>query len=270
MSRVVAVNRASNHANLVHNDDFARSHGFQGGLVPGVDVYAYLTRLAIEHFGREWLERGEGEVRFVRPVYNGDQLDIDATLEADGKLTVAARCAGELRAFLTASNRTTNEIDARDVIPESAIFAPKLRAARQSFHEGMVLGSLVVTLSESQCVSQLAEVGETLDFYRLERLVHPGHLLRFADEVLSANVELPPWMHVSSSVRHHRLVHWNESLTVRARVMGTFVRKRNEFVQLDILMSGLDGRPCMRVLPYTAIYKPFFRRVRQGSAGSTN
>ena len=259
--RVVAVNRASNHPNLVHNDDYARSLGFQGGLVPGVDVYAYLTRPAVDHWGRDWPERGEGKVRFVKPVYDRDQLDIDATNDGSGKLTITARCAGEVRALLNASNGQTDELESTDIIPESPVFEPKLKAARQSFYVGMVLGSLAVTLTETECMHQLAEVGDALDFYRLERIVHPGHLLRFADEVLSANVDLPPWLHVGSSVRHYGLVRWDESLTVRARVMGTFVRKRNQFIQLDVLMSRLDGRPCMRVSPYTAIYKPFFRRA---------
>ena len=259
--RVVAFNRAANHPNLVHNDDYARKLGFQGGLVPGVDVYAYLTRPAIEHFGRQWLERGEGEVRFVRPVYEGDELEIDATREGSGELTIAARCAGDVRALLTARCDLTHEFDRMDIIPESPLFEPKLKAARKSFYVGMVLGSLAVTLTESDCVSQLAEVSEELDFYRLERIVHPGHLLRSADEILSANVDLPPWLHIASDVRHYGLVHWGESLTVGARVMATFVRKRNQFIQLDVLISGVDGRPRVRVLPYTAIYKPFFRRA---------
>lgn len=258
MLRVVASNRAFNHPNLVHNDEYARSLGFRGGLVPGVDVYAYLTRPTVEHFGHEWLERGTGDVRFVKPVYDRDQLDIDTALEEGDQLTVTARCAGEVRAFLTARPAPTNEVDPPGVIPESPVFEPKLKAARRSFQVGMVLGSLAVTLAESECRRQLAEVSETLDLYRLERIVHPAHLLRFADDVLSANVDLPPWLHVGSSVRHLGLVHWNESLTVRARVMATFVRKRNQFIQLDVLLSGTDGRPRMRVSPYTAIYKPSF------------
>ena len=256
--RVVATNRATEHPNLVHNDDYARSVGFQGGLVPGVDVYAYLTRPAIDRFGREWLERGEGEVRFVKPVYDGDELDIDVTDEGDGELTVEARCGGQLRALLIARDRAAEEFDTRDVIPEASVFKPKLKASRRSFHEGMVLGSLSVTLTEGDCTTQLAEVHEVLDLYALERIVHPGHLLRFADEILAANVDLPPWMHVGSAVHHHGLVRWNEALSVRARVMATFDRRGNEFIQLDVLLSGANGRPRMRVSPYTAIYKPSF------------
>lgn len=235
--------------------------GFQGGLVPGVDVYSYLTRPAVEHFGRGWLERGTGDVRFVKPVYDRDQLDIDVTTAAGGELTIEARCGGEVRAILIARFTPAHEPDAPDVIPDSPVFEPKLEAARRSFPVGMVLGSLAVNLTESECVRQLAEVGETLDLYRIERIVHPGHLLRFADEVLSRNVNLPPWLHVGSSVRNYGLVHWDESITVRARVMATFLRKRNQFIQLAVLMAGVDGRPCIRVSPYTAIYKPFFRGV---------
>ena len=259
MLRVVAVNRASNHPNLVHNDEYARKVGFQGGLVPGVDVYAYLTRPAVEQFGETWLERGEGEVRFVKPVYDGDELDIDARHEGTGELAITARCAGEVRALLTARDGPMHEFDAADIIPESPVFEPKLKAARKSFYVGMVLGSQAVTFAESDCIRQLAEVGETLDVYRLLRIVHPGHLLRLADQVLSANVDLPPWLHIGSSVRHYGLVRWDESVNVRARVTATFGRKRNQFIQLDVLMSGVDGRPRMRVMPYTAIYKPFFR-----------
>jgi hypothetical protein len=255
--RVVAFNRAAEHPNRVHNDEYARTVGFRGGLVPGVDVYAYLTRPAVEHFGKRWLERGQGEVRFVRPVYDGDQLDI----ETSDHLTVTASCGGEVRAVLTCREASTHELEQTDGIPETPVFAPKLKAVRESFHDGMVLGSLAVTLTERDCVNQLKEVGETLDLYRAERIVHPGHLLRFADEVLSANVDLPPWLHAGSFVHNFGLVHWNESMTVRARVMATYARKGHEFVELDVLACDSDGRPRFRVLPYKAIYKPFFGRT---------
>lgn len=257
--RVVAVNRATNHPNLLHNDEYARHVGFSGGLVPGVDVYAYLSRSAVEHFGRGWLDRGAGEVRFLRPVYDGDQLDIEAARGGNEDLAITARCGEEVRAVLTARLAPTVELEPTDVIPVAPVFDPKLKADRKSFHEGMTLGSLAVTMSESACMSQLAEVSEVLHLYRRERIVHPGHLLRFADAILSANVDLPPWMHVGSVIRHHGLVHWNESLTVRARVMAIFVRKRHEFIQLEVLVAGVDDRPRLRVMPYTAIFKPFFR-----------
>src|SRR5690242_19182635 len=75
--RVRAHNTATASANKIHDDEVARSLGFSGGLVPGVDVYAYLTHLPVEKWGREFLQRGRMAARFVRPVYDGDDLEVD-------------------------------------------------------------------------------------------------------------------------------------------------------------------------------------------------
>ena len=40
--RVSAFNTAHDSENKIHDDDVARRFGFQGGLVPGVEVYAYM------------------------------------------------------------------------------------------------------------------------------------------------------------------------------------------------------------------------------------
>jgi hypothetical protein len=39
---VVAFNTATASTNKIHDDQVAQQLGFRGGLVPGVDVYAYL------------------------------------------------------------------------------------------------------------------------------------------------------------------------------------------------------------------------------------
>ena len=46
--------------------------GFIGGLVPGVDVMAYMMHLPVAKWGRAFLERGLIEARFVKPVYDGE------------------------------------------------------------------------------------------------------------------------------------------------------------------------------------------------------
>ena len=41
---VVAKNYGADHANKIHSDEGAAKYGFAGALVPGVGLYAYLTR----------------------------------------------------------------------------------------------------------------------------------------------------------------------------------------------------------------------------------
>ena len=41
---VIAKNYGADHANKIHSDEGAAKYGFAGALVPGVGLYAYLTR----------------------------------------------------------------------------------------------------------------------------------------------------------------------------------------------------------------------------------
>jgi hypothetical protein len=46
---VAAFNTAHDSENKIHDDATARRFGFGGGLVPGVDVYAYMTHMPVAH-----------------------------------------------------------------------------------------------------------------------------------------------------------------------------------------------------------------------------
>ena len=49
--RVSAYNTAHDSDNKIHDDAFARSLGFGGGMVPGVAVYGYMTHLPVDALG---------------------------------------------------------------------------------------------------------------------------------------------------------------------------------------------------------------------------
>ncbi len=66
------------HENKIHEDDLARQYGFKGGLVPGVTVYAWMTHPVVEALGAEWLERGEFQTRFAKPIYYEEPATIRA------------------------------------------------------------------------------------------------------------------------------------------------------------------------------------------------
>ena len=93
--RVSAYNTAKASENKIHDDATARRFGFTGGLVGGVHVYAYMTHLPVAHWGRAWLERGTGDCKFAKPVYEGDIAEITAEETADG-LALTVHSHGEL------------------------------------------------------------------------------------------------------------------------------------------------------------------------------
>ena len=62
--RVVAFNTATESTNRMHDDSVAATFGFRGGLVPGVDVWAYLTRPCVDRWGVDFLSGGTMDARF--------------------------------------------------------------------------------------------------------------------------------------------------------------------------------------------------------------
>src|SRR6201997_617510 len=93
--RVEAYNTAKLSENKMHDETVARRFGFSGGLVPGVDVMAYMMHVPIARWGRAFLERGLIEARFVKPVYDGEIADVTAT-ESDGVLSIEVESRGQL------------------------------------------------------------------------------------------------------------------------------------------------------------------------------
>src|SRR5215468_3108804 len=100
--RVSAYNTAKQSENKMHDDTVARRYGFSGGLVPGVDVMAYMMHLPVRQWGRAFLERGLIEARFIKPVYDGENAEVSA-IESDGVLTLEVESRGELCATGSAS-----------------------------------------------------------------------------------------------------------------------------------------------------------------------
>src|SRR5690348_4786665 len=100
--RIQAYNTSKHSENKIHDDAVARRYGFSGGLVPGVDVMAYMMHLPVAKWGRAFLERGLIEARFVKPVYDGEIAEATAD-ESNGVLTIQVHSRGQLCASGTAS-----------------------------------------------------------------------------------------------------------------------------------------------------------------------
>src|SRR5256714_12496097 len=100
--RVQAYNTAKLSENKMHDDTVAKRFGFSGGLVPGVDVMAYMMHLPVAKWGRAFLERGLIEARFVKPLYDGEIADVSGE-ENNGALSIRGDSRGQLCATGSAS-----------------------------------------------------------------------------------------------------------------------------------------------------------------------
>ena len=87
--RVTAKNFSQSNENRMHSDEVAQKYGFKGALVPGVAVYGHLTHPLVEQLGESWLSKSVSKVRFIKPAYHGDQLDVTC-IEDEPVITFSA------------------------------------------------------------------------------------------------------------------------------------------------------------------------------------
>jgi acyl dehydratase len=257
--RVVARNTATASANKIHDDAVARRYGFAGGLVPGVDVYAYMTHPPAAAWGLDWLERGSMRARFLAPVYEGEEVVVVAgelgpspgehrmALELRGP-DGAVRASGEAQLPEDTVPRPSGDWAAVDQADDPPEASPACLAA------GTALALAPHGFHADNAAEYLAEIGESLPLYTDHGVAHPGWLLRDANRVLSANVRLGPWIHVESVVQHHGLVH-DGVVHARATVTREWEHKGHRFVELDVGLVTGDDRVVAHVV-HTAIYRP--------------
>jgi acyl dehydratase len=256
---LVAQNDAVESENKIHDDAVARKFGFEGGLVPGVTVFGYLTWPAVSEWGRAWLESGTITARFAAPVYDGDQVEVVGEWQG-GELQITACTGGGQRATAAAGmpDRVSEPLALVD-FPNDPIPSPDERPpATPEVLGAITLGVVERTWRADLAGDYLALVSDDLAVYRDPPVAHPGWLLRAANYVLSRSVRLGPWIHVESEVRNHSVVTDGEVVATRGRVVDLFDRGGHRFVALDVLTSVGD-RPVTSVR-HTAIYEP--RQVR--------
>jgi acyl dehydratase len=252
---VVAFNTARDSENKMHDDAIAQRYGFSGGLVPGVDVYAYMAHPAVAHWGPAFLEQGMLEARFLKPVYDGETAVVTAGETADG-LAIEVTSRGELCA--TGGARLLHATPpGLDTFAAVAAGDPSARppADETTLKEGTPLGIRPLRLTPEGIAQYVADVRETDPLYVREGLSHPGLLPRLFNWALMHNVVLGPWIHVGSRVDHFAAARAGDELTVRARVSGNYERKGHRFVALDGLVVA-NGRTPIARLAHTAIYRP--------------
>lgn len=255
---LIAFNTATASENKIHDDAVASRFGFTGGLVPGVDVFAYLAHAPMAKWGKDWLSGGYMQARFGKPVYDGDTATVTADESAEGlDLSISARgylCATGCARLkgATAPVRRLSEAPMPEIDNRPA-------ASMASLPVGRTLGTLRETYTRDEGLAHIDAVRDDPALYDDGRIANAAWLLRRANYALADNVKLGPWIHVESAIDLHSLLHDGEGLEVRAVVADNVETKGHLMVVLDVQM--LAAQRMVMSCRHWAIYEP--RQVRQ-------
>jgi acyl dehydratase len=252
--RVEAYNTAKQSENKMHDDTVAKRFGFSGGLVPGVDVMAYMMHQPVAKWGRAFLERGLIDARFLKPVYDGEMAELNAD-ESNGVLSIQVHSRGQLCATGTASLPASAPAFSLGDYKEVAAVAERQPVNAASYELGKWLGTTPRDWSGEAATRYLADIRETDPIYAKEGLGHPGLLQRVMNRALVDNAILGPWIHVGSRMQLLSAAKAGDVITARAKVIGNYDKKGHRFVELDALVVA-NGQTPLAHCHHIAIYQP--------------
>jgi acyl dehydratase len=252
--RVTAYNTSKQSENKIHDDTVARRFGFSGGLVPGVDVMAYMMHLPVAKWGRAFLERGVIEARFVKPVYDGEVAELTGA-ESNGALAIEVQSRGQLCATGSASLPEIAPAIGMADYKEVAAVTERKPVNAASYEVDNWLGTIPRDWAGDAAREYLADIRESDPIYAQAGLGHPGLLQRVMNKVLVDNAILGPWIHVGSRMQLLSASRTGDVLTARAKVTGNYDKKGHRFVELDALVVA-NGKTPLAHCHHIAIYQP--------------
>jgi len=227
--RFVAVNTAPDSENAMHANDVANRYGFRGGLVPGTDVFGYICQAFEEQYGQDWRSQGWGELRLIRPFYDGETVIVRGEPSmGDWALSAFGEDEG-LRATLRLGLRNNTALPLS--IPAHPLPAERPAASEHSLAPGTLLGSITKVLKDAT----------------------PREMLEDANRILMANFILEPWIHTASKLQWFEAPQANQTIEVRAVIEDLFARKGQSMVRYALAYLA-DGVPILNI-NHTAIWR---------------
>ena len=246
----------------MHSDAVAQGYGFKGALVPGVTIFSHLTRPLLAHLGAEWLSCGTAEVTFLKPAYEDELLTIRSSpTPAEGSSAAhALTCCNEQGVEL--ARMTAGIADAgRSPDPRGEIAPGPPVAGRQTvtwdlMETGKPFPLLTWTPTAAENLEWCRDVRDELPLYREAPapLLHPGFILRQANNALRNRFTLPAWIHTGSRITFHAPLRAGSSYEVRAIPEEKWLRKGHEFVRLYVAIRS-EAATLVEIL-HTAIFRP--------------
>ena len=217
--QINASNLAEHARNPIHTDAGAQAAGFPRALVAGVTTYAYLTHPLIVSWGENWLHNGGGEVRFRRPVFDGDVL----------------RCVPSNDGEATTISAMTDEPEQ----PRAQYIAVRDSGPVTPMRDGQSLPILEIPLIGEWGSDYGQRAGDDLNFCLVNNYVHPAVWPALANNAVHQFVARGSWIHTRSIIRHHGIANGGSIATIRSNVVKRF-QSHGERAILDVHIE-IDG-----------------------------
>ena len=231
---VRAVNLSEHAGNAIHTDEGARAAGFDGALIAGVTVYAYLTHPAAAAWGLDWVRGGGAHVSFQAPVLDAEVVDCVPVAQEGSEVESGASSRESGGVSWEIQARVRSEVRAR-----SKVWRGAPTDGRRETRLDEPLESFDVPLS-GEWEGYGARTGDDLALYASEGIVHPAVWPALANTLTRMHLVRGPWIHTRSLIHHHGFGRLGSTATVEGVVTDRFTTRAGERAVLDISIYA-DG-----------------------------
>lgn len=256
-----ALNTAPDSDNKIHGDELAKQYGFEGGLVPGVTVSAYLIHPAVEKWGMEWLNNGFANCRVSSPLYDKETFKVELLDLNDKKCSstliksngiVSANAEISLTEELPLPPVKRNDpIVAQDFIPPKATFAVwkdlQLNGCNAfRFHWG-----------GHEPLTYLRNNSDLPDLLQPEKdgFSNLCFLLGCSNWTLAGNAYMNPWIHLQTTSQNFKSVPLGTSIISEMVIKEFYEKKGHEFIDVDVNLFDEKDDSCLMTINLVAIFK---------------
>ncbi len=257
---VTTHNHATDSENRMHSDAVAQQFGFAGALVPGVTLFAHMTYPLVQAFGERWLGRATGELRLLKPAYDGDRLRIHSRADDGGYVVDCHNDAGVLLARLTTSMpERSAPPDPRWRTTPARANPPRAGIAEHNIQLDQALAAHAETVSAEANQALARSVTDDLPIWRkpandiLATPLHPLWLAGSCNQAFVRVWEMPSWIHAGTVFTLHRPLRIAQRIEQRTVPIRKWAHKGHAFATLYLAWL-VDGEVAAEA-QHTAIYR---------------
>jgi len=256
-----ALNTAPDSENRIHSDELAQEYGFEGGLVPGVTISAYLVHPLVELWGKEWLDKGYANCRITSPLYDEELFEVKTdVIDASRANTTLVRENGVVSA--------NAEVALTEALPPAPLLR-KDKLADRDYEAPQASRMIWERLKSEGCRSFTYSwpdddpVIYLTDEKLLPTLLQPqmggyanlSFLLGCSNWILAANAFMNPWVHLQTISQNYRAVSLNSALIAQMEINKIYEKKGHEFIDVFVNLFDQQDEMCVMTINLTAIYK---------------
>ncbi|GAB5451561.1 MAG: hypothetical protein Hals2KO_18890 [Halioglobus sp.] len=256
-----AFNQDPDSDNQIHGDELAQAYGFEGGLVPGVTISAYLAHPAVIAWGERFLAQGCLHVRVVSPLYDGEQFAVTIDEQSTDRYTARlARTDGTVSAHAEAS------------LPAASPPPPLRRGdpiAADDFQGPASSATLWRQLQENGCHAMRLKwwpehmMGTYLnDRSQLppahqgsDALANTSFVLGVSNWLAAKNAYMNPWVHLQTQSQNYAAIPAGAKVIAEMAVTDLFERKGHRFFDARVNLFDSTDDHCFTCIDLRAIYQ---------------